>query len=150
MQKYEINDKTMALYSLKNKTRVYEEDKNFIINQSTNEIMEESCAYFGSSLSGRRKGTEKLIGVTYKPPVVVEESKNIIFFPTSSPKRGNCTWLRLHMIDNYYYKDGRLVVRFKNGDKILLNTSYGVIDNQILRSTRLESELRYRKEKNSD
>lgn len=146
MKKYEINNKTMALYAMCEKTRVYEEDRSFIVDKPANEIMEESCAYFGSSLSGRRKGTEKLIGALYKAPIIVEETNDIIFFPTSSHKSGSCSWLRSSMVDNYYYKNGHLIVVFKNGDRLPLNVSYGVIDNQILRSIRLESVLRTRKQ----
>ncbi len=145
MDKYEINDKTVALYSMNNKTRVYEDNQNFIVNQPANEIMEESCSYFGSSLEGRKKGTNSLIGVTYKAPIIVEESNNMIFFPTASPKLKNCSWLRSNKIKRYYFKNGHLVVEFKNGDKILLNVSYDMINNQVLRATRLESILRDRK-----
>lgn len=145
MERYEINDKTVALYGMTNKTRVYEEEKNFIVDKPVNEIMEESCSYFGSSLDGRKKGTNSLIGVTYKAPIIVEESNNLIFFPTSSPKTKNCSWLRLNKISRYYYRNNHLVVEFKNGDKILLNSSYDILDNQILRATRLEAVLRDRK-----
>lgn len=149
MEKYEINNNTVALYAMGEKTRVYEEDSNFIINRPANEIMEESCAYFGSSLQGRKKGTENLIGVSYKAPIIVEESSNIIFFPTSSPRLSDCSWLRLSYVDRYYYENNKLVVVFKNKDKIVLNTSYGIVDNQVLRATRLESVLNGRKiEKN--
>ncbi len=145
MESYEINSNTVALYAMGNKTRVYEEDKNFIVNKSANQIMEESCKYFGSSLAGRKKGTENLIGVSYKAPIIVEESSNIIFFPTSSPRLADCSWLRLSYIDRYYYENNHLIVEFKNKDKIVLDTSYGIVDNQVLRSTRLESVLNGRK-----
>lgn len=145
MEKYEINEKTVALYSMTNQTRVYEEDSNFVVNQTASEIMEASCSYFGSSLDGRKKGTNNLIGVTYKAPIIVEESNEVIFFPTSSPKQKTCSWLRSNKIKNYYYKNSNLVVEFKNGDKILLDNSYDTINNQMLRATRLESVLRDRK-----
>lgn len=145
MEKYKINEKTIALYSLDAKTRVYEEDKCFVVDENANSIMESSCSYFGSSLEGRRKGTTSLIGVKYKVPVVVEESKRIIFFPTESSKKTSCTWIRFNKIENYYYHQGRLVLCFKNGDKIVLDHSLPVIENQILRSTRLEALIRERK-----
>lgn len=144
-QRYEINDKTMALYAMTNKTRVYEEDKSFIVDMPATKIMEESCSYFGSSLEGRKKGTENLIGITYKPPIIVEETHEVIFFPTSSPKMKTCSWLRSDQINRFYYKNNRLIVEFKNGTKIPLNISYEVMNNQILKSTRLESVLRGRK-----
>jgi competence protein ComK len=145
MENYEINNKTLALYGMGDKTRVYEEDLSFIVDKPASEIMEDSCEYFGSSLEGRKRGTEKLIGVHYKAPIIVEESNNIIFFPTSSPRLGTCSWLRFSCIDQYYYQNHNLIVEFKNGAKIVLDTTYGVVDNQILRSARLETVLNGRK-----
>ena len=145
VEKYAINNKTIALYSMNTKTRVYEEKYNFVVNQTSREIMEESCAYFGSSLDGRKKGTKALLGSTYKPPIIVSESNNLIFFPTSSPKGKNCSWLRLDRVKSYYYRNNHLVVEFKNGDKILLNVSYELLNNQVLKSSRLQTILSERK-----
>jgi len=145
MKDYEINEDTLALISLNDKTKVYENNKSFTINKDTNCIMEDSCRYFGSSLSGRQKGTENLIGVSYKAPIIVEESKNIIFFPTSSPRLKKCCWISLNNLERYYNKNNKVILEFKNKQKIALNLSYGVIDNQILRATRLEAVLRGRK-----
>lgn len=145
MNDYEINEETLALISLENKTKVFEKNKTFTVNKEVLKIMEDSCSYFGSSLSGRQKGTEKLIGVSYKAPVIVEESKNIIFFPTTSPRTKNCNWISLNNLERYYSKNNKIILEFKNKQKIMLNLSYGIIDNQILRATRLESVLRGRK-----
>lgn len=44
----------------------------------------------------------------------------------------------------------KIVVEFKNGSRVVLNISYGKLDNQVMRATRLESVLRGRKyDKNS-
>lgn len=145
MNEYEINQKTMALISNENGTQVFEEDNYFTISKKANKIMEESCEYFGSSLSGRQKGTENLIGVSYKAPVIVEESQEIIFFPTTSPRNDSCSWISHDKVEKYYEEDQKLILIFKNGQKAVLDLSYGVFDNQILRSTRLESVLRSRK-----
>ena len=145
MDEYEINEGTLALISDKESTIVYEDDKIFCVPKIANEIMEDSCAYFGSSLSGRQIGTNNLIGVTHKSPIIVEESREIIFFPTCSPRLEKCSWLSLNNIDRYYTDGNKVVIEFKNGQKLKLNLSYGIIDNQILRATRLESVLRGRK-----
>lgn len=145
MDEYEINEDTLALISLDDKTKVFEKDKTFTVSKQTNLIMEDSCAYFGSSLSGRQKGTQNLIGVSYKAPIIVEESKNIIFFPTNSPRQKKCNWISLNNLERYYSKNDKIVLEFKNQQKIMLNLSYGIIDNQILRATRLEAVLRGRK-----
>ena len=145
MKEYEINEETLALISLENKTKVFESERTFIVEKEVNKIMEDSCEYFGSSLSGRQKGTERLIGVSYKAPIIVEETKNIIFFPTASPRIKSCNWISLNNLERYYSKNNKLVLEFKNKQKIMLNISFGIIDNQILRATRLESVLRGRK-----
>ena len=85
-----------------------------------------------------------MIGVNYKAPIIVEESREIIFFPTSSA-RENTNWICLKHISSFYREDENLILVFKNGQKITLDLSYGVLDNQILRATRLESALRGRK-----
>ena len=145
MEDYEINSDTLALIALKNKTEIFEENNHFFVDKVANEIMEDSCAYFGSSLAGRQKGTEKLIGVSYKAPVIVEESKEMIFFPTLSPRKEACSWIALQKINKYFRLGDKMVIEFKNGNKVVLDISYGILDNQVLRATRLESVLRGRK-----
>ena len=148
MEKYEINEETLAIMPIsKEKVRVYEIDNSFIVNQNIQKIMEDSCKYFGSSYEGRKKGTKDMIGVTYKAPIIIEESKEIIFFPTSSSRYNNPVWISLNHIKRYYKKGQLIVIEFQSGEKIELNISYGIIDNQILRATRLESVLRGRKDR---
>ena len=108
--------------------------------------MENSCEYFGSTLDGRQKATTKMTGITHKVPVIVEESNKIIFFPTTSPRIYECAWLSLKHIDRYYKVGQKVCIEFKNGKKLLLPISYNTIDNQILRSSRLELVLRERVE----
>ena len=145
MTDYEINTDTLALISLNEKTKVYEKNKVFTVNKNANQIIEDSCTFFGSSLSGRQKGTSSLIGVNYKCPIIVEESRNLIFFPTCSPRLLSCSWIGINNIERYYKTAaGKVIIKFKNGQKIVLSSSFGIIDNQILRSTRLESVLRGR------
>ena len=143
---YIINSNTIALIPIKNKiTRVIEKDNYFIINENPMKIIENSCEYFGSSYSGRHRGTKILTGINYKSPIIIEETKNIIFFPTTSPRDINCAWISLYYINNYMKKEDKLEVLFENGEKVLFNMSYGSFDNQYLRATKLESILRKRK-----
>ena len=143
---YIINSNTVALIPINNKiTRVIEKDTSFIINESTMKIIENSCGYFGSSYLGRHKGTKILTGINYKSPIIIEESKNIIFFPTTSPRDINCAWISLYYINRYTKKENKIEVLFENGEKYIFNMSYGSFDNQYLRATKLESILRKRK-----
>ncbi len=145
MDSYEINKDTVALVPKDKQTIVYEVDKSFVVNKPTLKIMEESCEYFGSSLGGRQVGTTSLVGFTHKVPVVVEESFDLIFFPTLSPRNQDCTWLSYsHIFKPCKLKD-KTILELKNGKKIVVDVSIAIIDNQLYRCSRLKDVLNYRK-----
>lgn len=146
MDTYEINNSTLAIIPIsKNCSKVIEKENNYIINNSTTEIIDHSCKFFGSSYTGRCEGTKSLVGFNYKSPIIIEESREIIFFPTSSPRFDNCSWISLNNIDKYIKKEDISSIYFKNGINIDFKISYSSLENQILRATMLESKLRQRK-----
>ncbi len=149
LERYEINEETLALLpNNKKETIVIEKNRSFKVKEDATQIMKFSCEYFGSSLSGRQRGTTSLIGVTHKVPVIVEESREIIFFPTNSPRLKNCGWLSFNNIKNYK-KDANgegTIVEFKTGKSINIDLSYGSLDNQILRAAKLNLMLKDRKD----
>ena len=46
MSDYDINVDTLALISLKDKTKVYENNRIFVVNKNANKIIEDSCSFF--------------------------------------------------------------------------------------------------------
>ncbi len=145
MESYEINKNTCAIVSVdKEITKVVESNHEYYINQTTYEIMDNSCQYYGSSCDGRIKGTKMILGSGYKVPIVVEESNDIIFFPTESPNSISCSWLSLNQIARYEDSDGYTKVTFNNGKYLIVKISTASFENQILRANRLESLLKKR------
>ena len=139
MESYEINKDTLAvLPKNENESIVYEFDNKYEVEESVDKIMEDSCLYFGSNFEGRKAGSAKLLNLTHKLPIVVEESNSIIFFPTSSPRLSKCSWISLNNIDKYEKVKNGTKVTFKDGQSLNLSISYGMLDNQILRSSRLQ------------
>ncbi len=99
MDSYEINKDTCAIVSLNsNVTKIVEKEDDYFINKNSYEVMEDSCQYYGSSCEGRMKGTKMILGSNYKVPIIIEESNEIIFFPTESPTSESCVWLSLNHI----------------------------------------------------
>lgn len=142
MNEYEINAQTLALIPIKeNKTKVIEMNKEFMVYLPCKEIIDNSCKFFGSSLEGRVNGTKTLTGITHKAPIIIEESKKIIFFPTKSSRTSTCCWISYNNILKYERLSNGVLITFSCGKQIKLGISYTIIDNQILRSTRLESVL---------
>ena len=140
---YEINKGTLALIPVnENITQVIELDNSFFVGCPANKIIDTSCRSFGSTYIGRTEGTKALLGINYKAPIIISESKNIIFFPTASPRCGSCCWISLNNISNFKKDDKTTVINFINSKEIKLNISSFIIENQIYKATMLESKLR--------
>ena len=148
LKTYEINEDTYAIVPKnKEKTYVYEKSGTYLINESADQIMEDSCEYFGSTFNGRKEGSARVLNSNYKVPIIIEDSESIIFFPTESPRLVSCSWISLKNIDYYQrYEDGSIIV-FKDGSLIKLPISYTSLNNQILRSSRLQYLISKRKSK---
>lgn len=149
---YEINYDTQAIVPLdNNNSKIIEEFDEYVVNNSTLDILEHSCEYFGSSYEGRKEGTKKLLGVTHKSPIIVEESRKLIFFPTTSPDNLDCIWINLEKISHYDMNGSKKsIITFKNGLKMEFNISIGSLTNQIMRATRLKYILDERINKKED
>lgn len=146
MKDYEINSTTLAIVPIDDKvSKVYEEDDEYIVQKSSNSIIKENCEFYGSSYEGRCVGTKSLTGIKTKYPIIIEESRNIIFFPTSSTRTKQSTWIALNKIKNYNKNDYNSQVLFKNEEKIDLDISIYSLENQIIRATMLKSKLYERK-----
>lgn len=146
--KYEINEDTLAvLYNGYDKTKIIEKNKEYEINAKAYNIMEENCEYYGSTYNGRITAAKKMLNCSYKLPVLVEESNSLIFFPTKSSLEDDCSWINYGAINNYDRNNGMIEVEFNNNKKILLDMSKISLENQLARSSRLESITRKRKGK---
>ena len=143
---YEIDLTTLILIGIDDtSTKIVTTDSDFIINESCKKIMDNSCKYFGSSLTDRIKSTIRLVNMASKTPIVVEESRNIIFFPLKSTREKNNIWVSFNNLDKYSKNGNKTILIFKNGKQISLNFSYYIIDNQITRSLMLDYEINMRR-----
>lgn len=143
---YEVNEDTLYILPInEKKCMAVEVDDEYNIDSRAYQVMEHSCMYFGSSLSGRLMGSKDMLGSIYKVPIIVEESKDIIFFPTTSPNSEKNIWISLKNILNYEKCDKKTKVFFSNNKEIIVDIPYSSFRNQILRATMLESIARKRK-----
>lgn len=149
MKDYEINDATLAILpDEKGCSIVLEEDYKYEIDNNPMKILDYSCKYFGSSYPGRKAGSKSILNSHYKLPILVEESQNLVFFPTVSPDDENCVWISLNKVKKYKETDdgtNNTYIEFKNGESIIIDVSCKSFENQLLRASRLDSVLRNRK-----
>lgn len=149
---YEINKNTLAIIPVDfQKSKILETNNEYLIEEKGFKIIEDSCKYFGSSYEGRFQGTKKLIGVTHKSPIIIEETSSMIFFPTVSSLRNDCMWFSLNNIKDYDHGSdlNKTLILFSNGEKMELDIPYGPFNNQMLRATRLKMVLLDRISKNN-
>ena len=140
MKEYEINDDTYAVISEKfGKTKVIEKNIEYQIEKDAYKVMDDSCKYYGSSYKGRLEASKKILECSYKLPIIVEESSALIFFPIKSSLLDDCCWINLNSIKKVIKMDNKSKILFKNDKEIIFDISKLSIDNQIYRSSRLES-----------
>lgn len=143
---YYINKGTCMIMPVDNNiSKVVELDDTFLVDKSVHSIIEESCIYFGSTYNGRFVGSKNILNMNYKLPIIIEESSNLIFFPTSSPRFNDCIWISLNNINKYLKTDQGSSVVFNNNLEINLDISYYSLENQVFRATLLDSLVRKRK-----
>ena len=147
MEKYEINKNTAAIIGLDNGcSKAIEEKRDYYINDTSYSIMEHSCRYFGCTYQGRLMGSKYILGTKYKVPIIVEESNNIIFFPTTDIENPQCMWISLNWFDRVEEDDdGNTYIYLKNGKKISTKISKNSIENQALKSIKLNFLISNRK-----
>lgn len=140
---YIIKEKTFALIPCKEGTKILEDKNKLIVKEDTTGIVAKNCFMNGSTLDGRQKGSSYLVGTSYKPPIIINECKNIILIPTHSHRNQLCVWINFQNILTYYaVGEKKTMIEFINHEKIEINLSFSVFDKQILRATRLKFALR--------
>ena len=147
--KYEVSKGTLAIVpNDKESSLVYEDDDRYIINESPFRIMEDSCKYFGSTYEGRKNSAREILGAEYKVPIIVEDSENLVVFPTTSPNSSECVWISLKRVKRFEKIDAcNTKIIFDNNKEIIVPSSYRTIENQVSRASRLDYILRCRKNK---
>ncbi len=148
LESYEINKDTCAVLNVDNEvSKIIENKQEYFLPKTSYEVMEDSCAYYGSSYDGRLKGTKMMLGGNYKLPIIVEESNEIIFFPTNGLGNEKCSWISLNQVEKYEPQGGYTKVTFYSGKSVILKMSYASFEMQLLRATRLQNLLHKRVEK---
>ena len=145
--KYEISNGTLAIVPNEDdNSLIYEDNERFIVEETPFKIMEESCKYFGSTYKGRKDSAKEILGAEYKIPVVIEDSTNLIIFPTTSPQAEDCAWICLNRVKNISKVDSfNTKIVFGNDRELIVPCSYRSIENQLSRASRLDVILRKRK-----
>ncbi|MHC1990685.1 competence protein ComK [Bacillus safensis] len=149
LDSYVINQTTMAVLSVEEGKRVYskviERETSFYVELKPLQIIERSCRFFGSSYAGRKAGTYEVTGISHKPPIVIDSSNHLYFFPTYSSNRPQCGWISHKYIHTFQESSlGDTVVTFTNEQTIKLDVSYKSFESQVHRTAYLRTKFQDR------
>lgn len=134
------NDETGALNTI-----VLEETGEYLVHNSPTKLIDQACKFFGSSLQGRLEGTKEVSRITHKAPIVIDPTSGMFFFPTTSPKNRQCSWINHSHVDHIKpvgKKQTKVV--FNNGRHIIIDVSYGSMLNQLQRTAQFRYSLEQR------
>ncbi|WP_163654499.1 competence protein ComK [Listeria sp. PSOL-1] len=139
---YEVNPHTMMISPAPNGDKLYSEileiNTCYTSNFTPFELIKTSCNFFGSSYEGRKDGTKHLIGVTHKPPIIIDPMTFTYAFPTTSPINPNCHWIFPQHIKEYRAINiNQTYIQFANFDTAVLDMSLMSFNNQMARTSML-------------
>ena len=133
---YIVNHNTFYIMYDGKYTIINEYGKEILINGNIiDEILNNSCIYYGSTLKGRIIASKKLINSNYKVPIIINESCRIIFFKVNSDNK--IIFFNYNNIKNYIKKGFSLYLEFIGGYNKTFIISWNIFNNQMLKSMRL-------------
>ena len=94
--------------------------------------------------------SNSLLSVAEKiiPTSIIEDTSNMVVFPTTSPLSKDCAWISLNRVKKFEKIDSNNTkIIFDNNKEIIIDCSYRSIENQISRASRLDFILRKHKNK---
>lgn len=139
LEDYLINENTLAIEPFGSKSKVYEKYISYVVNLLPLEIINKSCLFYGSSYEGRADYAAYFLGTKYKNPIVINEKKRIILFPTTSAKNSGCFWINYKGILKYYTNNFSTTnIELINNKIITIRISNRIISNQVLKASRLD------------
>jgi len=148
VEKYIINNKTVALMKKNNKTIIYNVDKVYVFNKNINKILDFSCNYYGSSLEGRKISAKNILNVKYKLPILIDEKNNITLIQINSPRNLKCLYLVTNKIVDYEEYNDNLKVICVNNINFYINISKNSFEKMLIKSFKLNNILFWRKNTN--
>ncbi|MBO1511878.1 competence protein ComK [Metabacillus bambusae] len=150
-----INENTMALIPKYTKlaelhSTVFEKYKVENVSRSPLDIVEDSCDYYGSDLSGRINSAQKILKGQRMLPVIISEVNKYCMVPLCSPKNTNCIWLAYKHVIDIVPKGNHSIIIFSNQKKLKLEINRVVLEDKLNKGARLISTYDIRQEQATD
>ncbi|MGN7385483.1 competence protein ComK [Sporosarcina sp. SAFN-015] len=146
-EKYIVNDKTSIILPEFDENGnllsvVMEETDMFKVNIEPTDLIDFSLRRYGSSLRGARDGARTLLGEISMPPIVLNLSKSVYWFPSMSPDKKDCVWLAANHVKEYEAIDKKqMKVVLNHGSEVILDWSQYSFEKRYLRAFMLKHKI---------
>ena len=88
-------------------------------------IIERSCKFYGNSYLSKKSETNRITGISSKPPILLTPLFPTYFFPTHSDRQEENIWINMHYIESIKeLKNRKSKITFANNESFILNVSY--------------------------
>lgn len=148
MEKYLVNNKTIALVKINKKTLIIDVNKVEVLNKSINKIINDSCNYYGSSLKGRKISAQNILNLKYKVPIVIDDKNNIIIIQLNSPRNRVSLYLVTNKVINYEFNQNKLKILCSHNIIFNVKISKNTFEKLLINSLQLNNVLNWRKNAN--
>lgn len=146
VDEYVINSMTLMLkYIDENRTLVYEDDREIVVNLNIFDIVSSSCYFYGSTYNGRYLFSSSILNTNIKLPISIDFLNKLIVFPTKSYRNKDCIWIVYNNIKKFDKVGKGIKLFFKNDKAFLVDVSSEIINRQMYNSLKLEKEIEERK-----
>lgn len=91
----------------------------------TQKIIERSCRFYGNNYLSKKAETQRIAGITSKPPILLTPLFPTYFFPTHSDRLEENMWINMHYISDIKpLKNRKSKIIFANQESLTLNVSF--------------------------
>ena len=148
MEKYIINNKTVAVLKKNDKTIIYNVDKVYVFNKNISKVLDYNCNYYGSSLLGRKISAKNILKIKYKLPIIIDEINKITLIQLNSPRGKKCIYLVTNKIIDYEEQNQYLKIKCVNNINFYVKITKNNLEKMLIMSFKLNNILFWRKNAN--
>lgn len=142
MEKYIIKQNTVYIHGIKIDNHIVHSEiceagkDPFMVKSKPQEIMNQSCRFYGEHFNERKQFTKRLTNITSKPPILVSPIISTYFFCTNSERTPENTWLNLLYVKEFIpLKGNKTKIILEKAPSFIFNISKHVINHQYLNCT---------------
>ncbi|UGB30653.1 competence protein ComK [Metabacillus sp. B2-18] len=152
---YIIYENTMAILPIYTETAdlhslVIERYRVVRVPRSPKKIIEESCDYYGCSMSGRKQSALTILKGKKMIPILISRMDSLCMVPLCSPESPNCIWVANQHVLKISVVQNKTIIHLNNHKKIKVELSRMALEAKLGTAALLVNTYELRKKEMAD